>query len=148
MTTRSPTHQLILLTCQQCLSFKYMYSTFWFVIFKKLYIFIYGFSGSLLLCLDLSFLSCGEWGLLFVAVCGLLIAVASRCGAQALGTRTSVVVDCRLYSVGSVIVAHGHSCSTACGIFLYQGSKPCLMHWQEDSYQLHHQGSPYLLIFK
>ena len=32
----------------------------------------------------------------FVAVRGLLIAVASRCGAQALGARASVVVACRL----------------------------------------------------
>ena len=35
--------------------------------------------------------SCGEQGLLFIAVGGLLIAVASN-GAQALGTRAPVVV--------------------------------------------------------
>ena len=34
---------------------------------------------------------CGERGLLFIAVRGLLIAVASRCGARALGARASVV---------------------------------------------------------
>ena len=39
-----------------------------------------------------AFSSCGEWGLLLVAVHSLLIAVASRCGAQALGTQASVVV--------------------------------------------------------
>ena len=40
-----------------------------------------------------AFSSCGEQGLLFVAVHGLLIAVASlRCEAWALGTRASVVV--------------------------------------------------------
>ena len=53
-------------------------------------------------CWARAFSSCGEWGLLFVAVCGLLIAVASLCcGAQALGARASVVVT------------HGLSCSTA-----------------------------------
>ena len=51
-----------------------------------------------------AFSSCGEWGLLSVAVCRLLIAVAS------------LVVDCRLYRyelqmlwyAGSEVVAHRH----------------------------------------
>ena len=43
---------------------------------------------------------------------------------------------------GSVVVAHGPSCSVACGIFPDQGSKPCPLHWQADSQPLHHQGSP------
>ena len=34
---------------------------------------------------------------------------------------------------GSVVVAHGLSCSAACGIFLNQGSNPCPLHWQADS---------------
>ena len=34
---------------------------------------------------------------------------------------------------GSVVVAHGLSCSTACGIFPDQGSNPCPLHWQADS---------------
>ena len=38
----------------------------------------------------------------------------------------------------------GLTCSTACGIFLDQGSNPHLLHWQSDSYPLHHQGSPTL----
>ena len=42
---------------------------------------------------------------------------------------------------GSVIVAHGPSCS-ACGIFPDQGSNPCPLHWQADSQPLRHQGSP------
>ena len=58
-------------------------------------------------------LRCCAWGLLFVAVRGLLIVVASRCGARALGARASVAV------------AHGLSCSAACGIFPDQGSNPC-----------------------
>ena len=43
---------------------------------------------------------------------------------------------------GSVVVAHGLSCSVACGIFPDQGSNPCSLHWQADSQPLRHQGSP------
>ena len=43
---------------------------------------------------------------------------------------------------GSVVVAHGPSWSTACGILPDQGSNPCPLHWQADSQPLHHQGSP------
>ena len=39
---------------------------------------------------------------------------------------------------GSVVVAHGLSCSVACGIFPDQGSNPCLLHWQADSQPLRH----------
>ena len=49
---------------------------------------------------------------------------------------------------GSVIVAHGPSCSVACGIFPDQGSNPCPLHWQADSQPLRHQGSPILVFFK
>ena len=45
-------------------------------------------------------------------------------------------------SIGSIFVAHGLSCSAACGIFPDQGSNPCLLHGQEDSLPLSHQGSP------
>ena len=43
---------------------------------------------------------------------------------------------------GSVTVAHGPSCSAACGILPDQGSNPCPLHWQADSQPLRHQGSP------
>ena len=43
---------------------------------------------------------------------------------------------------GSVVVAHGLSCSAACGIFPDQGSNLCPLHWQADSQPLCHQGSP------
>ncbi|KAJ8776297.1 hypothetical protein J1605_015595 [Eschrichtius robustus] len=46
---------------------------------------------------------------------------------------------------GSVVVAHGPSCSAACGIFADQGSNPCPLHWQADSQPLRHQGSPQIL---
>ena len=48
---------------------------------------------------------------------------------------------------GSVVVAHGPSCSVACGIFPDQGSNPCPLHWQTDSQPLRHQGSPVLNLF-
>ena len=43
---------------------------------------------------------------------------------------------------GSVVVAHGLSCSAARGILPDQGSNPCPLHWQADSQPLRHQGSP------
>ena len=76
-----------------------------------------------------AFSSCGEWGLLFVVVCGLFIVVASRCGAQPLGMWASVAVP------------QGLSDSMACGIFPEQGLNLCPLHWQADSYPLCHQGS-------
>ena len=56
-------------------------------LFVCLYKFIYLFLAVLgLHCCARAFSSCGKRGLLFVAVRGLLPAVASRCGPQALGT--------------------------------------------------------------
>ena len=52
------------------------------------------------------FSSCFERRLLFVVVCGLLIAVASHCRALALGAQASVVVARRLSSCGSWAVEH------------------------------------------
>ena len=49
---------------------------------------------------------------------------------------------------GSIVVAHGPSCSAACGIFPDQGSNPCPLHWQADSQPMRHQGSPRLCFFK
>ena len=67
------------------------------------------------------FSSCDELGLLFLAVCGLLIAVASLV--------VEHVVP-RLWSTASVVVVHGLSCSLAYGILLTQRSNQCLLHWQ------------------
>ena len=47
---------------------------------------------------------------------------------------------------GSVVVAHGLSCSASCGIFPDQGSNPCPLHRQANSQPLCHQGSPYTRI--
>ena len=49
---------------------------------------------------------------------------------------------------GSVVVAHGPSCSAACGIFPDQSSNPCLLHWQADSQPLRHQESPVPLLLR
>ena len=83
-------------------------------------------------CCAWAFSSCGEQGLLssccaWASHCGGF----SCCGAWAPG------------GVGSVFVACGFSCSVACGIFLDQGSNPCPLRWQADSYSAYHQGSPY-----
>ena len=43
---------------------------------------------------------------------------------------------------GSVVVAHGPSCSAACGILPDQGSNPCPLHRQADCQPPRHQGSP------
>ena len=48
---------------------------------------------------------------------------------------------------GSVVVAHGPSCSVAWGIFPDQGSNPCPLHWQADSPPLRHQGNPISLFY-
>ena len=42
----------------------------------------------------------------------------------------------------SVVVAHGPSCSAACGILPDQGSNLCPLHQQADSQPLRHEGSP------
>ena len=82
-----------------------------------------------------AFSSCGEQGPLFIAVHGPLTIVASLVGST--GSRHA----------GSVIVAHGPSCSAACGILPDQGSNPCPLHWQADSQPLRHQGSPRTYFF-
>ena len=44
--------------------------------------------------------------------------------------------------MGSGIVVHGLSCSTACVILPDQGLNLCFLHWQADSLPLSQQGSP------
>ena len=66
---------------------------------------------------------------------------SSRCTGLSL-SRPLLLPSTSSRRAGSVIVAHGPSCSTACGIFPGQGSNPCLLYWQADSQPLRHQGSP------
>ena len=79
-----------------------------------------------------AFSSCGKWGPLFIV--GLSLS-------RPLLLRSTVS-----RSAGSVVVAHGPSCSAPCGIFPDQGSNPCPLHWQADSQPLRHQGSPHVLF--
>ena len=110
--------------------------------FLKFILLIYLFLAALDLCgCARAFSSCGQRGLLFIAVCGPLIAVASVVAEHGLQVRGlqqlchvgSVVVARGLQSADSVVVAHGLSCSAACGIFPNWGSNPCPLHWQVDS---------------
>ena len=83
----------------------------------------------------------------FVSVRGLSLVAASGGHSSSRCAGLSLLRPLSLRSTGSrragsVIVAHGPSCSTACGIFPDQGSNPCPLHWQADSEPLHHQGSP------
>ena len=66
---------------------------------------------------------------------------SSRC-AGLLSSRPLLLRSTGSRRAGSAIVAHGPSCSEACGIFPDQGSNPCPLHWQADSQPLRHQGSP------
>ena len=110
--------------------------------FNIFYLFIYLFLILFMAVLGLrfcarAFSSCGKRGPLFIAVRGSLTIAASLVAEHRLQTRA-----------GSVIVAHGPSCSAACGIFPDQGSTPCALHWQADSQPLCHQGSPSFNINK
>ena len=83
----------------------------------------------------------------FVSVRGLSLVVASgghsssRCAGLSL-SRPLLLRSTGSGRAGSVIVAHGPSCSVARGIFPDQDPNPCPLHWQADSQPLRHQGSP------
>ena len=82
----------------------------------------------------------------FVSVRGLSLVTASgghsssRCAGLSL-SRPLLLRSAGSRRAGSVVVAHGPSCSVACGIFPDQGLNPCPLHWQADSQPLCHQGS-------
>ena len=132
-------NQVILLGCcreQWCGCWAYsslhlLEVTIWKIsFFFKKYLFIY-----LWLC----------W--VFVSVRGLSLVAASgghsssRCASLSL-SRPLLLRSTDSRCAGSVVVAHGPSCSAACGIFPDQGSNPCPLHWQAYSQPLRHQGSP------
>ena len=83
----------------------------------------------------------------FISVRGLSLVVASgghsssRCAGLS-PPRPLLLRSTGSRRAGSAVVAHGPSCSVACGIFPDQGSNPCPLHWQADSQPLCHQGSP------
>ena len=99
-------------------------------IFFSIKNFIYLFLSALgLRCYAWAFSSCGDWWLLFIVVCRLLIVVASlvvKHGPE--GGEWALAV-----------VAHRLSCSEVCGILLDQGWNLCSPHWQADFHPLDHQ---------
>ena len=102
----------------------------WILFFFKNYLFIY-------------FWLC--W--VFVSVRGLSLVAASGCHSSSRRVGLSLSRPLLLRSTGSrhagsVVVAHGPSCSTACGIFPDQGSNPCPLHWQADSQPSAPPGKP------
>ena len=101
-------------------------------IYLFIYLFIYGCVGSSFLCEG--FLQLQQVG-----------ATPSRCAGLSL-LRPLLLQSTGSRRSGSVVVAHGPSCSVACGIFPDQGSNPCPLHWQADSQPLRHQGSPRYLF--
>ena len=122
--------------------FKYLFIWLCWLFLFNYFMYFFGCSGS-------------------VAACGLFLVRTSRgyllwCTGFLLwwllswssGSTHTAFSSCGLKSlgglVGSVVVVHGLSCSAACRVFLDQGSNPCFLHGQADSYPLHHQGSPML----
>ena len=88
----------------------------------------------------------------FISVRGLSLVVASGGHSSSLcaglaPSRPLLLRSTGSRRAGSVVVAHGPSCSAACGIFPDQGSNPCPLLWQADSQPLRHQGSPFCPFF-
>ena len=84
---------------------------------------------------------------IFVSMRGLSLVVASGGRSSSRCAGFSLLCPLLLQGTGSrcagsVVVAHGPSCSMACGIFADQGSNPCPLHWLADSQPLSHHGSP------
>ena len=142
---------------KMCILFFFLSGGFFsiFLIYLFIYLFIYGYVGSskwrfffnfiyfyLFICLFVYLWL--RW--VFVSVRGLSLVAASgghsssRCAGFSL-SRPLLLRSIDSRRAGSVVVAHGPSCSAACGIFPDQGSNPCPLHWEADSQPLHHQGS-------
>ena len=118
--------------CRCCYYYYYYY---YFLIFIYLFIIIY-------------FWLC--W--VFVSVRGLSLVAASggHSSLRCMGLSLSRPLSLRSTGsrcAGSVVVAHGPSCSAARGILPGQGSNPRPLHRQADSQPLCHQGSPVIIIY-
>ena len=120
------------------LSFKFIPKYFFLTLnffFNFLFIYLFLAVLGLRFCAR-AFSSCGKWGGHSSLRCTGL-SVSRPLLLRSTGSRRA----------GSAAVAHGPSCSAACGILPAQGSNPCPLHWQADSQPLHHQGSPYFFFF-
>ena len=122
-----------MLACLSFIPFAHGVWSFFFFIYLFIYLFIYGCVGS-------SFL-CEGFPQLWQAGATLHHGVRASSLSRPLLLRST-----GSRHAGSVIVAHGPSCSAACGILPDQGSNPCPLHWQADSQPLCHQGSLILLM--
>ena len=113
-----------------------------------IYLFSFGCAGSLLLWKLFS--SCGKRGPLSscsapTSLRWLLVAehrLLGRAGIYSCYHMGSVVAALGLQSRGSIVVAHGLSCSVVCGIDPDEVSNLCLLHSQADSLPLSHLGCP------
>ena len=119
--------------------------TFFSFFFFNIYLFIYLRAPGLFIYLFIWLC----W--VFVSMQGLSLVAASRghSSSRCMGlslSRPLLLRSTGSRRAGSVVVAHGPSCSAACGIFPDQGLNPCSLHWQADSQPLRHQGSPIFLI--
>ena len=113
----------------------YTFCPLFFFFNKFIYLFIFGCVGSSFLCK------------------GFPLAAASRGHSSSWCVGLSLSWPLLLQSTssrrtGSVVVAHGPSCSAARGIVPDQGSNLCPLHWQADSQPLHQQGSPAHCLFE
>ena len=114
--------------CLFCLSI-------FFLIFHLFNLFIYGCVGFSFLCEGFSLIAASGGH------------SSSWCAGLSL-SRPLLLRSTGSRHAGSVIVAHGPSCSAACGIFPDRGSNPRPLHWQADSQPLRHQGSPIWLLLR
>ena len=80
-----------------------------------------------------------------LSVCGLQASHCSVIRFRSTGSRACGPSSCRSRAPDhrlSSFVAHGLSCSAACGILPDKGLNLRLLHWQADSLPLSHRGSP------
>ena len=118
-----------------------------FFFFFLIFFFFFFFFFNIFIYLFIYFWLC--WAFVSVRALSLVAASGGRSSSRCAGLSLSRPLLLRSTSgrcAGSVVVAHGLSCSAACGIFPDQGPNPCPLHWQADSQPLHHQGSPRFLI--
>ena len=116
--------------------------------------FIYSFLAALGLHCCMGFSLRGEQGLLSnCAVQASHCGGFSCCRARALGhvglsSCGTGAPQLQLPGSRAQVMALRLSRSRACGIFPDQGSNPCLLHWQVDSFPLSHQESPSFILLR
>ena len=105
---------------------------FIYLYFRLLWVFLIALFSLVAAGRSYSSVACKGFSLLW-----LLLLQSTRSGLRGLGS----------FSTVSGAVPHGLRCSSVCGIFQDQGLNPCPLHWQVDSYPLHHPESPSLAFW-